>query len=74
MSKFLVTCPVGTGIFEMIRIMREEGVARLPLVSETGALKGLVNAKNLVRLLLQGLHDLAHISDQQQMNEKDLRH
>jgi CBS domain-containing protein len=74
MSRFLVTCPVGTGVFEMIRVMKQEGVSRLPLVSETGALKGIVNAKNLVQLLVAGLHDLARISETQQSNERDVRH
>lgn len=74
MNKYLVTCPLSRGVFEMIRIMKEEGVNRLPVVSESGALKGIVNSKNLMKLLISGLEDLAQISDRQRAKEHEAQH
>lgn len=74
MNKNLVTCPFHAGVFEMIKTMKMNGITRLPLVSDTGALKGIVNAKNLIQLLLAGLYDLSHISEKQQSKEQSFSH
>jgi CBS domain-containing protein len=74
MSRNLVTCTDGTSVFEMIRLMNEKGVTRILLVSDTGALKGLTNAKKLMQFLVEGMHQLSHISDKQKSNEQKMQH
>lgn len=74
MTHQIVTCPFNAGIFEMIRVMKTNGITRLPLVSDSGSLKGIVNAKNLIQLLLSGLSDLSQISDRQVKNEAAMKH
>lgn len=63
------TASIECGPFEMIRLMKENGITRLILVDDNGALVGLVNAKRLIQLFVEGLSDLAHISDAQKERE-----
>lgn len=74
MSRDLIICPEFAGIFQMIRTMSEKGVSRLLLVNETGVLRGIVTARHLSQLLLQGLNQLTHISERQNLNEEKSQH
>lgn len=55
--------------FEMARIMRENGVARLPLVDESGALVGVISARKLLQCFTRGLEDVLALGDLQKQNE-----
>lgn len=68
MTENLTCAPVESGFFEWIRTMKENGITRLPLVDSEGSIVGIVTARKLLCHLVQGLHDLTHISDQQRMN------
>jgi IMP dehydrogenase len=46
----LVTAPVGTRLEEARRILHEHRLEKLPLVDETGHLRGLITARDVLRL------------------------
>jgi len=46
----LVTAPVGTGLAEARRILHERRVEKLPLVDEAGRLRGLITARDVLRV------------------------
>lgn len=71
MSRGLTTASEHENPFSLIKTMKECGVSRLPVVDERGELCGIVTARSLVRLLSEGLCDLASISEQQHQNEAD---
>jgi CBS domain-containing protein len=74
MTKTLVTCSQRTGVFQMIQIMKREGVSKLPLVDDNGVLKGLINAKHLIQMLIESLYDLSHIAISEDIPGARLRH
>jgi IMP dehydrogenase len=47
----LVTAPVGTGIEDARRILHEHRLEKLPLVDEAGHLRGLVTARDILRVI-----------------------
>jgi CBS domain-containing protein len=62
-------------LVHVIRIMRDEGVARLPVVDAQGQLVGIITAKNLLEGLIQELDELVHISENRREREKEaIRH
>lgn len=71
MSRGLATASEHEDPFSMIQTMRDCGVTRLPVVDDQGQLCGIVTAKSLVKLLSEGLLDLASISRQQHLNEEE---
>jgi CBS domain-containing protein len=52
------TLPRTAGIDTAVRLMRERGVRRLPIVTEDGKITGIVTADDLTILLAQELGDL----------------
>ncbi len=74
MSHSLTMAQVGEDTLEMVRMMKGAGVTRLPLIQEDGSLAGIVTAKRLLQVLVQGLSDLTQISERQQENEKQNHH
>lgn len=50
------------GIYDMIRTMKKEGIGRLPIVDENGALMGIITAKKLLQLLAQEFSDLINFN------------
>ena len=74
MTDSLVTAGWRDDVFTLARTMRENGVGRLPVVDENGALVGILTSRKLCQLFLQGLTDLAGLTVQQQSNERILRH
>lgn len=74
MSKGVALARTSDDVFAMIRIMKHCGVSRLPIVDEEGGIVGIVSAKNLFELLLEGLNDLAGLAERRQRNEQELRH
>jgi IMP dehydrogenase len=47
----LVTAPVGTSLEEAKRLLHEHRIEKLPLVDEQGRLRGLITARDLMRVL-----------------------
>jgi IMP dehydrogenase len=46
----LVTAPVGTGLDEARRVLHEHRLEKLPLVDESGRLRGLITARDVLRV------------------------
>lgn len=60
---------VSDDVFQLIEKMKAAGVGRLPLLNSGGELAGVITAKRLTRILLQGLNDLFEMSEQRKQNE-----
>lgn len=60
-------------VFELIRKMKEAGVGRLPLLDDKGQVAGIITAKRLTRILLEGLNDLFEMSEQRKQKEYEWR-
>lgn len=72
-SETLATGLVTDDVFALIQKMKESGVGRLPLLDAQGAVAGIVTAKRLTRILLEGLNDLFEMSEQRKQNEREIR-
>ena len=58
---------------ETIRIMRQRGIRRLPVVDDSGALVGIVTLDDLIDLIAEQLKDIAALIGKQQNVEKRYR-
>ncbi len=73
MGQDLVTALEGQGVFEAIQLMRYKGVRRLPVVTDDGALVGIVAIDDLVELLGEELSELAKVIKREQAVEAKTR-
>lgn len=73
MNTPLVTVKESTGFVETLRLMRTHGVRRMPVVSEDGALYGMVTADDIVRLLALELSLITEAMSGQMAHERRLR-
>ena len=55
---------------ETIKIMRQKGIRRLPVVDDNGALVGIVTLDDLIDLIAEQLKDIAALIGKQQNVEK----
>jgi CBS domain-containing protein len=60
-------------INETIKIMRQKGIRRLPVVDDNGALGGIVTLDDLIDLIAEQLKDIAALIGKQQNDEKRYR-
>ena len=58
---------------ETIKIMRQRGIRRLPVVDDSGALVGIVTMDDLIDLIAEQLKDIATVIGKQQNVEKRYR-
>ncbi|MDD5266331.1 MAG: CBS domain-containing protein [Methylococcales bacterium] len=58
---------------ETIKIMRQKGIRRLPVVDDNGALVGIVTLDDLIDLIAEQLKDIAALIGKQQNVEKRYR-
>jgi CBS domain-containing protein len=58
---------------ETIKIMRQRGIRRLPVVDDSGALVGIVTMDDLIDLIAEQLKDIAALIGKQQNVEKRYR-
>ena len=58
---------------ETIKIMRQKGIRRLPVVDDNGALVGIVTLDDLIDLIAEQLKDIAALIGKQQNIEKRYR-
>ena len=63
MSRDIVCAKVSDGIYELIRKMRDEGIARIPVLADDGALCGIITAKKLLALISEELSSIIAIAD-----------
>lgn len=69
----LVTANETDGIWDTLQRMRARSVRRVPVVSGTGALVGILSADDLLELLSEELSSLAKIIGHQPERERSLR-
>lgn len=62
------------GIYDMIKIMKKEGIGRLPIVDAGGALLGIVTAKKLLQLLAAEFNDLINFSRKSSRKDITVQH
>jgi CBS domain-containing protein len=73
MSTPLVTVREDEGFAETLRIMREHKIRRLPVVSESGHLRGIVTADDIINLLTYELSMVSMAMAEQPVAESHLR-
>ncbi|MBK4738857.1 CBS domain-containing protein [Noviherbaspirillum pedocola] len=68
-----VTVGLDAGFVETLRLMRQHGIRRLPVVDASGALAGIVTGDDIVRLLSLELSLLTGAIASEQRQERRLR-
>jgi len=61
MSEDLFTVPENTSVFEVTRQLAEKGIRRVPVVSETGDLRGIVSLDDVFVMLAEEFQHLSEI-------------
>jgi CBS domain-containing protein len=70
MSADLVTARESESVAEIFKRMRERSIRRVPVISDRGALQGILSVDDLIEHLCEELTDLAKLIAQQQNREK----
>lgn len=73
MSYELVTVSENTKLIDTIKIMRDKGVRRIPVVNESGGLEGLLSIDDLLELIAEQLSDIVGLINKEQERESKLR-
>ncbi len=74
MSYELVTVTEKTTLIDTIKLMRDKGVRRIPVVNEKGGLEGLLSVDDVLELLAEQLTDIVSLIGKEQTRESKLRH
>lgn len=61
------------GVFTTIRLMREHGVRRLPVVNESGYLEGIVSLDDLIALLATEIEEVSKLLVRERVKENRQR-
>jgi CBS domain-containing protein len=61
------------GLPDALRLMREKGVRRVPVVTKSGALAGIVTIDDLLELVADELHDFVRTVGQERVREVRVR-
>lgn len=73
MSYELVTVTESTTLIDTIKLMRQKGVRRIPVVDDTGCLQGLLSVDDLLELLAEQLSDIVVLIGREQNSESRRR-
>lgn len=73
MSYELVTVTENTKLIDSIKIMRDKGVRRIPVINEAGGLEGLLTMDELLELVAEQLTDIVGLINKEQARESRLR-
>jgi len=73
MSPQLISVHEKKGIVETIRIMRANGIRRLPVINQDGGLEGIVSADDILDLLAEEITELAKVAPREQVREARIR-
>lgn len=69
MSQQLICVPENEGLIETIRLMRANGIRRIPVVNEKKGLEGIVSVDDMLDLLAEELTELAKVAPREQAHE-----
>lgn len=73
MNTPLVTVKENAGFIETLRLMRSNGIRRIPVVTDSGTLYGIVTADDIVRALALELSLVTEVMSGQTDHERRLR-
>lgn len=73
MTHSLITAPSDSTLNHIIRLMKEQGIKRVPLVNETGELDAIVAVEDVIRFLTTELHELSQVYERQRELEQERR-
>ena len=73
MSPQLISVQEEEGVVETIRLMRANGIRRVPVLTHEGGLAGIVSVDDLLDLLAEELSELAKVAPREQAREDRLR-
>ena len=69
----LATVRESNGVFDTVQLMRSKGVRRVPVVSNKGALVGIVTVDDLIQLLAEEMGELSKLIAREQAVEERQR-
>lgn len=73
MSYELVTVTEDTKLIDTIKLMRDKGVRRIPVVNQQGELEGLLSVDDILELLAEQLTDIVDLINKELNREGRLR-
>jgi CBS domain-containing protein len=73
MSPQLISVQEKEGVVETIRLMRTNGIRRVPVLTQEGGLAGIISVDDLLDLLAEELAELAKVAPREQAREDRLR-
>jgi CBS domain-containing protein len=73
MTETLYSVRESEGVFESMRLMRDHGVRRLPVVDNRGGLQGIVAIDDLIALLAEEMNELSRSIENEQIRESRKR-
>lgn len=73
MSPELFTVREKDSVAEVLRLMRERGVRRVPVVTESGALAGIVTIDDVLDIVAEQLRDVVHAIERERVQETRVR-
>ena len=73
MSYELVTVTEDTKLIDTIKLMRDKGVRRIPVVNQQGELQGLLTVDDILELLAEQLTDIVDLVNKELNREGRLR-
>ncbi len=73
MSQQLISVPETEGVIETIRLMRANGIRRIPVINEEGGLAGIISVDDMMDLLAEELTELAKVAPREQAREAQTR-
>jgi len=73
MASDLTTAREGESVAEVFKRMRSRSIRRVPVISERGALQGILSVDDLIAYLCEELTDLAKLIAHQQHREREER-
>lgn len=69
MTDPLCTVRERTGVFETMRVMREHGIRRVPVVDERTSLQGIVAVDDLIGVMAEEMNEFAGLIAREQATE-----
>lgn len=70
MTSSVVCAKTSDDPFTIVQLMKQNGVTRLPIVNEDEKVVGVVNARKLITMFSEAIHDLTRIGEKQQAKEE----
>jgi len=73
MSYELITVTENTTLIDTIKLMRQNGIRRIPVVNDKGILAGLLSVDDLLELLAEQINDIVALISKEQSSESRRR-